>query len=76
MLKEDVQSLVNEVEALRGQLGYLDRSQHVCVDGWVCEAHAHLGWPHDSCPGPGMPCQFRKDYESPLGSFHLNIEEG
>lgn len=27
-----------------------------CVEGWVCEAHPWLGWPHDDCAGPGMPC--------------------
>lgn len=64
------QILTNELEALRGQLGYLDRSQHVCREGWVCEAHAHLGWPHGDCLGPGMPCMYRTDYESMRGSFH------
>ena len=24
--------------------------------GWICEKHPHLAWPHDNCPGPGMPC--------------------
>jgi hypothetical protein len=25
---------------------------------WLCEAeeHADLPWPHDDCPGPGVPC--------------------
>ena len=23
--------------------------------GWVCEEHPHLPFPHDDCPGPGMP---------------------
>jgi hypothetical protein len=25
------------------------------LGGWVCEEHPHLPWPHDDCPGPGMP---------------------
>jgi hypothetical protein len=28
-----------------------------CDSGWVCEQHRSHGWPHDDCPGPGMPCQ-------------------
>lgn len=24
--------------------------------GWVCEEHG-LPWPHDDCPGPGMPAR-------------------
>ena len=42
---------------------------HVCNEGWICEAHPELGWPHTAaegetvmkdgdCPGPGMPCQY------------------
>jgi hypothetical protein len=27
-----------------------------CADGWICEAHPNLPWPHDDCIGPGMPC--------------------
>jgi hypothetical protein len=27
-----------------------------CNEGWICEAHRDLGWPHDDCAGPGMPC--------------------
>ena len=65
-------ALIKEIEALRGQLGYIDRSQHVCVEGWVCEAHPDLGWPHGDCPGPGMPCRARfgygiDDYYHPFG---------
>ena len=30
---------------------------NVCVDGWICEKHPSLGWPHDDCIGPGMPCE-------------------
>lgn len=26
-----------------------------CEDEEVCEQHPN-GWPHDDCPGPGMPC--------------------
>ena len=68
-----IEPLIDELEALRGQLGYIDRSQHVCIDGWICEKHPNLGWPHkDSmyldpeqlteCPGPGMPCRARFGY--------------
>lgn len=32
---------------------------HECFDGWICEAHPERGFPHDDCPGPGMPCQVR-----------------
>ncbi len=28
-----------------------------CVEGWICEEHSELGWPHDECAGPGMPCE-------------------
>lgn len=24
-------------------------------DGWTCEKHPGLEWPHDDCAGPGMP---------------------
>jgi hypothetical protein len=27
-----------------------------CREGWICEAHPNLPWPHDDCPGPGMRC--------------------
>ena len=27
----------------------------------VCEKHPHLAWPHDDCPGPGMPPQVKHD---------------
>ena len=27
-----------------------------CVDGWRCEIHSKLGWPHNDCIGPGIPC--------------------
>jgi hypothetical protein len=27
-----------------------------CGDGWVCETHPDKPFPHDDCPGPGMPC--------------------
>lgn len=27
-----------------------------CVDGWLCQRHAHEPWPHDDCPGPGVRC--------------------
>lgn len=27
-----------------------------CDDGWICETHPDKAWPHDDCPGPGMPC--------------------
>jgi hypothetical protein len=25
-----------------------------CSEGWVCEAHPDLPWPHDDGDGPGM----------------------
>ncbi len=25
-------------------------------EGWLCEIHPNKHWPHDDCPGPGMPC--------------------
>lgn len=27
----------------------------VARDGWMCEAHPGLEFPHDDCAGPGMP---------------------
>jgi hypothetical protein len=27
-----------------------------CDGGFICEQHPALSWPHDECPGPGMPC--------------------
>jgi DNA-directed RNA polymerase subunit RPC12/RpoP len=27
-----------------------------CADGWICEEHPDLPWPHDNCLGPGVPC--------------------
>jgi len=29
--------------------------------GWICEAHPDHPWPHDDCPGPGMPCPACQD---------------
>jgi hypothetical protein len=29
-----------------------------CTEGWICETHPHLPWPHDDCGGPGMPCEY------------------
>jgi hypothetical protein len=31
--------------------------EHTLDDMWhmTCEAHPWLEWPHESCPGPGMP---------------------
>lgn len=30
----------------------------ICMgEGWVCEQHPQLPWPHDLCDGPGMPCR-------------------
>lgn len=38
-----------------------------CDEGWICEQHPDLAWPHsklrpedgksDDCAGPGMPCK-------------------
>ena len=34
-----------------------------CLEGWICEQHPRLPWPHldmsqpdGVCTGPGMPC--------------------
>ena len=27
-----------------------------CDEGWICERHPNLPWPHDQCPGRAMPC--------------------
>lgn len=32
--------------------GKMDQEPEVSM---VCEAHPNLEWPHDDCPGPGMP---------------------
>ncbi len=26
-------------------------------EGWICEQHPNMFWPHDECTGPGMPCE-------------------
>ena len=26
-------------------------------NGWICEEHPDLPWPHDDCGGPGVPCE-------------------
>jgi hypothetical protein len=28
-----------------------------CNQGWICEQHPDRAWLHDSCPGPGIPCE-------------------
>ncbi len=28
-----------------------------CTEGWVCERHTTVGWPHEGCDAPGKPCQ-------------------
>ena len=28
-----------------------------CDNGWICEEHPDLPWPHDDCGGPGVPCE-------------------
>jgi len=33
--------------ALRQKLGFFRR--------WTCEEHTGKEWPHDDCPGPGIP---------------------
>lgn len=30
---------------------------------WICEEHPELPWPHDDCPGPGMPCHCNPNAE-------------
>jgi hypothetical protein len=27
----------------------------IAADGWMCERHPGLEFPHDDCPGPGVP---------------------
>jgi hypothetical protein len=27
-----------------------------CNEGWICEEHPDLAWPHENCAGPGIPC--------------------
>ena len=27
-----------------------------CDNGWICEEHPDLPWPHDDCGRPGVPC--------------------
>jgi hypothetical protein len=27
-----------------------------CADGWICERHPWLPFPHDECPGAGIAC--------------------
>jgi hypothetical protein len=28
----------------------------ICADGWICEQHPDMPWPHDDCAGPGELC--------------------
>ena len=39
-------------------IGHLTKPVQVCAcnEGWRCEEHPDWGWPHDDCPGPGVPC--------------------
>ena len=60
--------------ALLGQLGHMSEI-HYCDEGWVCERHPYFAWPHDDCSGPGMPCGFRRDEASALGSAHVERTE-
>jgi len=39
--------------------------EHGCNDGWVCEVHPTLGWPHDDCGGPGVPSPICQPEEGP-----------
>ena len=71
-LASKIEALNIERRALRGQLGYMRDSLHICNAGWVCEAHLHKPFGHDSCPGPGVPCGFRKSESLPSGSAHGN----
>jgi hypothetical protein len=34
----------------------MPHTDHNCDEGWICEEHPTLPWPHDDCAGPGMPC--------------------
>jgi hypothetical protein len=27
-----------------------------CAQGWICEAHPMIAWPHEDCAGPGVQC--------------------
>lgn len=27
-----------------------------CLEGWICEEHTELPWPHQDCAGPGTRC--------------------
>jgi len=29
----------------------VDRQQHDCNEGWICEARPDGGWPYDDCDG-------------------------
>lgn len=33
---------------------------------WLCEEHTDLPWPHDDCPGPGVPCPDCQPADRPL----------
>ena len=28
-----------------------------CDNGWICEEHPDLPWPHDDCGEPGVPAR-------------------
>lgn len=39
---------------------------------WVCEEHPSLPFPHDDCPGPGIPCSCNPKEEMPPGTTVLH----
>lgn len=42
------------MEAYPGATNEIERAVDA-AGGWVCEEHPDREWPHDDCPGPGMP---------------------
>lgn len=47
-------------EAIERSLGPPNVECPVCEgEGWRCEEHPDLPFPHDDCAGPGMPCLCR-----------------
>jgi hypothetical protein len=32
--------------------------EHACAEGWICEQHPALPWPHDDCAALECPVRF------------------
>lgn len=51
----DIEDWATVYAVLRDALAALSGHPQLHADGWICEQHPELAWPHDDCAGPGMP---------------------